>query len=252
MTDPIDRQTPPARTAKIAAAALFAVALGLAPAFAQSGKDQGKEPSKPPGRETQKPEAQKPDPKLPAAPEAPGAEAAKPATKPVARIPQTAQEKAKLLADLYAQLAAAEDEEQAKKFTGAIERLWVQSGSDTVSLLLDRAAHAGKEKKLELAQKLLDATVSLAPDYAEGFNQRAYFHFTLNNFDAAVGDLRRVLALDPNHYKALEGLAQIWRETGNKKGAYGVLKRLIEVHPFAAGAKTAHDELKREVDGQGI
>ena len=117
---------------------------------------------------------------------------------------------------------------------------------------MERSAIALRKNQPELAQKLLDRVVALAPDYAEGFNQRAYFHFVRNNFDAAVGDLRRVLALDPNHYKALEGLAQIWRETGNKKGALGVIKQLIDVHPFASGAKSTYDELKREVEGQGI
>lgn len=168
------------------------------------------------------------------------------------RPPQTAAEKARRLADLYAQLATAEDEEAAKKYASAIERLWTQSGSDTVNLLIERAQQAQKKKDMELAKKLLDHVVALAPDYPEAFNQRAYFHFTQNNYEAAVGDLRRVLALDPNHYKALEGLVQIWREVGNKKAAYGVLKQLMDVHPFAAGVKAMYEELKREADGQGI
>ncbi len=166
--------------------------------------------------------------------------------------PQTAEEKARRLADHYAQLATAEDEETAKRHASVIERLWLQSGSDTVGLLLDRAAQAQKKKKPAIALKLLDQVTSLAPDYPEAFNQRAYFHFTEGNYDAAVGDLRRVIALDPNHYKALEGLAQIWRETGNKKGAYGVMKQLMDVYPHASGAKAIFEELKREVDGQGI
>ncbi len=136
---------------------------------------------------------------------------------PAPRAPQTADEKNKALADLYAQLQAAEDEEAAKRIAASIERLWTYSGSDTVNLLIQRSNKAIKEQKKELAQKLLDAAVELAPDFTEAFSQRAYFHFTQNNYDAAVGDLRRVLALDPYHYKALEGLAQIWRETGNKR-----------------------------------
>ncbi len=171
---------------------------------------------------------------------------------PSLKPPQTAAEKARQLADLYALLATAESEEAAAKYASAIQRLWAFSGSDTTNLLLERAGAAIKQKRFELAEKLLDYAVTLSPDYTEAFSQRAYFHFSQNNFDAAVGDLRRVIALDPNHFKALEGLAQIWRETGNKKGALGVLKQLLEVHPFASGAKTAVEELEREVEGQGI
>ena len=168
------------------------------------------------------------------------------------KLPQTAEEKRRQLADLYAQLAAAENEEEAGKLAESIERLWRLSGSDTVNLLISRAAKVIGEKRNDLAEQLLDRAVTLAPDYTEGFSQRAFFHFSQNNFTSALGDLRRVLALDPNHYKAMEGIVQIWRETGNKKGAYEVLKQLLEVHPFAPGAKQTYDELKRDVEGRGI
>lgn len=168
------------------------------------------------------------------------------------KLPQTADEKRRALSDLYAQLAAAGSEEEAGKLAENIERLWRLSGSDTVNLLISRAAKVTAEKRVDLAEKLLDQAVALAPDYTESFSQRAFFHFSQSNTTAALGDLRRVLALDPNHFKAMEGLVQIWRETGNKKSAYEVLKQLLDVHPFAAGAKQAYDELKREVEGRGI
>lgn len=168
------------------------------------------------------------------------------------KLPQTAEEKRRALSDLYAQLAAAGSEEEAGKLAEGIERLWRLSGSDTVNLLISRAAKVTGEKRTELAEKLLDNAVALAPDYTESFSQRAFFHFSQSNMTAALGDLRRVLALDPNHFKAMEGLVQIWRETGNKKAAYEVLKQLLDVHPFAPGARQAHDELKREVEGRGI
>lgn len=168
------------------------------------------------------------------------------------KLPQTAEEKRRQLSDLYAQLAAAESEDAATKLAASIERLWRHSGSDTASLLISRAAKVAAEKRTELAEKLLDRAVTIAPDYTEGFSQRAFFHYSQNNMTAALGDLRRVLALDPNHFKAMEGIVQIWRDTGNKKGAYEVLKQLLDVHPYAAGAKQAYEELKREVEGRGI
>lgn len=168
------------------------------------------------------------------------------------KLPQTAEEKSRSLNDLYAKLATAENEDEAKKLAGQIERLWRHSGSDTANLLVSRALKVAGEKRNELALRLFDHAIELAPDYTEAFTQRAFFHFTQSNMHAAVGDLRRVLALDPNHFKAMEGLAQIWRDSGNKKGAYEVTKQLLDVHPFAAGAKQNFDELKRAVEGQGI
>jgi tetratricopeptide (TPR) repeat protein len=68
----------------------------------------------------------------------------------------------------------------------------------------------------------------------------------------ALGDLRRALALDPNHFKALDGLGQILREIGQKKAALKAFKQLLEVHPYWSGAQQLVDELAREVEGQGI
>jgi Tfp pilus assembly protein PilF len=117
---------------------------------------------------------------------------------------------------------------------------------------MERSSKAVAEKKNELALKLLDSVVELAPDFTEAWNRRAFVYFMQNDVDRALGDLRRALALDPNHFKALDGLAQILREIGQKKAALKAFKQLIEVHPYWAGVKQAIEELEREVEGQGI
>jgi tetratricopeptide (TPR) repeat protein len=167
-------------------------------------------------------------------------------------MPKTPAERDKTLSDLYALLATADDEESAKAITDAIERVWLHSGSATIDLLMERASKAISEKKLDLALKLLDYVVELAPDFAEAWNRRAYVYFVRNDIERALGDLRRTLALDPNHYKALDGLGQILREIGQKKAALKAFKQLLEVHPYWSGAKQTASELEREVDGQGI
>ena len=167
-------------------------------------------------------------------------------------VPKTPAEREKALSELYAQLAAAEDEAAAQKFAGQIERLWLDARSDTVALLMERGLNAAHAKNFDLSLKLLDAVVELQPDYAEGWNRRAYVHFLNNDVQHALGDLRRVLALDPNHFKALDGLVQVLRDIGEKKAALAAMRTLLEVHPYWKGAKQAIDELARDVEGRGI
>lgn len=167
-------------------------------------------------------------------------------------LPSTPEERERVLSNLYAHLATAETEERAKEVSQTIERLWLYSGSDTINLLMDRAQKAVGEKNYDLALRFLDNIVVLAPDYAEGWNRRAYVYFLKNDVQRSLGDLRRVLALEPNHFKALEGLAQILREIGQKKAALQVFKQLLAVNPYYSGARQAVDELSRDVDGQGI
>ena len=167
-------------------------------------------------------------------------------------LPKTPAEREKTLSDLYALLATADDEETAKAITDAIERVWLHSGSATIDVLMERSIKAMSQKKVDLALKLLDSVVDLAPDYTEAWNRRAYVHFVRKDTERALGDLRRALALDPNHFKALDGLAQILREIGQKKPALKAFRQLLDVHPYWSGAKEAVEELEREVDGQGI
>lgn len=166
--------------------------------------------------------------------------------------PRTPAEREKALSDLYAHLATADSDTSAKAVATSIERLWMNSSSDTVALLMERAIAAVHKKKPEVALRILDEVVALAPDYAEGWNQRAYIHFTQNQVQQALGDIRRVLALDPNHFKALDGLVHVLKEIGQKKGALAAAKKLLEVYPFHDGTQALHDELAREVEGRAL
>lgn len=167
-------------------------------------------------------------------------------------LPDSAAERAKMLDNLYALLATAEDEQAAEQTANAIFKLWAKSGSDTVTVLMARALKAVQDKNNGLALRLFDAIVEQAPDYAEGWSQRAHVLYLEGEVHRALGDLRRALALDPNHFRALSALGHILREHGEKNGALAAYRKLLEVHPFAEGAKKAVEDLEREVRGQGI
>ena len=167
-------------------------------------------------------------------------------------IPVHAEKRAVLREDLYALLATAANEKEAIQIAAQIERIWRTSGSDTVSVLLTRATRALKAKDQKLALTLLDSVVELAPDNAEAWNRRAFIHYSSKNFRAAVGDLRRALALDKNHFKALDGLASIFQQIGDDAKALRVYEQLRDIHPFWPGLDKAYESLKGKVQGRGI
>lgn len=175
-----------------------------------------------------------------------------PAAKKKPLVPETPEEREKALGNLYAHLATAADSTEAGAVSSAIEVMWVQSGSDTVSLLLQRATTAMSEKDNPLARQLFDAVVELAPDFAEGFARRAYFLYTEDDSLGALGDLRRVLALEPNHYRALDGIATILYNLGEKRAALKALQQLEQVHPHWPGLEDSLKSMAAEVEGQGI
>ena len=157
-----------------------------------------------------------------------------------------------LMNKFYDRLAGAEDAQSAGMLENAIEIMWARSGSDTVDLLMARSLDAVKDQDPDLALELLDSVTEMAPKYTEGWNRKAYVHFSQKQYARALQDLRQALTLDPRHFKAIDGLANVLREIGDKKRALQIYRTLLKVHPFWHGAKPAIEELQREVEGQRI
>jgi tetratricopeptide (TPR) repeat protein len=166
--------------------------------------------------------------------------------------PKSADEVPKTLDSLYAFLATEADHRKGGDIGAAIEKLWRYTGGDTVNLLIDRAEGFSMKNESERGLPLADAAVDLAPDYAEAWSHRAYLYYRMQNYAAALGDMRRTLALEPNHFRALDGMAKILVLLGEKKAALAAYEKLLIIHPNIEGGKEAYDELKKEVEGQGI
>ena len=167
-------------------------------------------------------------------------------------IPKQTAKRVRLRDDLYALLATAPNATEAKKIAAQIRRIWSTTGSDTVSLLMSRAGRALKAKDKKLALSLLDHVVDLAPDHADAWHRRGFVHYSMKNFRAAVGDLRRAVTLDKSHFKVLDGLATIFQEMGDDAAALKFYDELSRVHPHFPGLKDAHEKLQRKVEGRGI
>lgn len=167
-------------------------------------------------------------------------------------LPDSIGDKNKLLHDLYDQLSRTAGADEAKIVTGAIERLWLRSGSDTIDLLMVRTAKMMQDQEHDIALDLLDSIIELAPEYPEAWARRAAVLFAKKDFRQSLESLRHALALDPSHYKAIEGLGLIMQELGDKEAALKAFRRVLKIHPHLDDAVQAVKELSREVEGQGI
>ena len=161
-------------------------------------------------------------------------------------------ERPKMLGQLYEQLPKARDAQAAAPIIEAIEDLWRLSGSPTVDLLMSRAERLAKEEDLDLALKIIGATVDLAPDEAEAWHLRAKVHYLRKDYELAIADLKRALDRDPLHYGANNDLGVALEAIGAKKEALQAYRKAIAVNPFLGETKRAVEELRREVEGQDI
>ncbi len=107
-------------------------------------------------------------------------------------------------------------------------------------------------KKFDVALDFLDQVVTLSPAYAEGWNRRATVHFMMNNFRKSMADINRTLSLEPRHFGALSGLAQILKGSGHKERALDAWARVLDVYPMMRSAQKEVAELSEELAGEGI
>ncbi len=165
---------------------------------------------------------------------------------PAARTP------AATLDRLFQRLHDATSPEEAKGIASLIQRRWARSGSDTADLLMTRAQQALKSKQTELAIELLDRVVSLQPDWAEAWNQRANALYIAGDPLRSMVDIGEALKREPRHYGAMMGLGIILRQQGDDKGAMIAFRRALAVYLELDTARKAVDSLRYEVDGREI
>ncbi|MBI1622531.1 tetratricopeptide repeat protein [Aquamicrobium zhengzhouense] len=153
---------------------------------------------------------------------------------------------------LFAELKRAQNENAAKRISSRIVKQWSLSGSANIDLLMQWAQKAMEADKTDVALDLLDQVVTLAPDYAEGWNRRATLHFMKQDYAKAMADIGHVLELEPRHFGALAGMAEILREDDRKEAALRAYQRLLDIYPMMREAQTELGKLADELAGQGI
>ncbi|OWJ76424.1 hypothetical protein CDV49_14950 [Haematobacter genomosp. 1] len=133
-----------------------------------------------------------------------------------------------------------------------LQREWSRSGSASMDLLLQRGRDAMETGDTQEAIEHLTALTDHAPDFAEGWNALASAYFQAGKFGPAVDDIRRTLALNPNHYGALSGLGMILEDMGYDASARDAYRAAQAIHPHQPDIEKAVERLDREMSGQAL
>lgn len=155
------------------------------------------------------------------------------------------------LGTLFERLEAAADLAEAGLIANEVILRFHQSGNETVDILMERVVQSIRVKQTALALDLVNAVIILEPDFAEGWNKRAHLHFMMGAMGKSISDIEKVLALQPRHFGALNGLGIILQRLDRKDHALQVYSELLKIHPFLENAQKAHDALSEELGGRG-
>ena len=148
---------------------------------------------------------------------------------------------------LFDRIREAPNEMAARPLSNELWALWTLAPDAQAQELLERGMRArGSYNYLE-ARDAFDRLTEYCPEYAEGFNQRAFVNFLTQNFTAALVDLDRAIELSPRHVGAISGKALTLIGLGREEEAQEVLREAVGLNPWLS-----ERHLLKEPDGEDL
>lgn len=136
------------------------------------------------------------------------------------------------LAQLHADLAQSSGQAEAQALTAQLWALWTDAPDDKAQALLDEGMRKRAGFDFLGARDVLDGLVEYCPEFAEGYNQRAFANYLRQDFSAALVDLDRALEINPQHIGALSGKGLTLLGLGRDAEAQEVLRMAVALNPW--------------------
>ena len=111
-------------------------------------------------------------------------------------------------------------------------QLWAAAPNAQAQDLLDTGMSRRASYDFLGALEAFDRLVAYCPDYAEGYNQRAFVNFLRHDFAAALPDLDKALDLSPAHVAAMSGRALTLLALGQVDAAREDMDRALALNPW--------------------
>ena len=152
-----------------------------------------------------------------------------------------ADQKDSRLNNLFDELFLSNDNMQASSILADIWNIWSIAENVEAQKIFDEGNKMMDRGSLEEAIALFTQVIDLKPDFAEGWNKRATVLFLKGELEASILDIQKTLELEPRHFGALDGLAEIYLIQDDLLGAAATYKRILEIIPTS---KKSQDRLK--------
>lgn len=128
----------------------------------------------------------------------------------------------------------------------ALWSVWFRAGKNCqANRQLVHAAEAMSKREFDTALACCDQAVSLDPDFAEAYNQRAIAHYLREEFQKSIDDCWRATERMPCHFGAWAGMGHCYAHLGNHEQALEAYQRALEINPHLDCVREAVKALNR-------
>ena len=187
-------------------------------------------------------------PRIDVAPEDVPLEATEPDTPDYSKLPPSAERQARL-DGLFTRLGAESDADTANLIAEEIWAIWLDSGSASVNLVLRRGSDAQAKGDAVLARRMFDHTTTLSPQFAEGWARSSRLALEDKNFDRALNEAIKTLALEPRHFYALWTMGNVFEQLGRNEDALEAYREANKLYPELKAVKERLEEMEKDVEG---
>jgi tetratricopeptide (TPR) repeat protein len=147
-------------------------------------------------------------------------------------------------------LKAAPDTQVAGELEDQIIHSWVQAGTPAVTLLMSRGLRLLQAGQDDDAIESFTDAITLSPDLAEAYHQRAIARYHAGDAAGAIRDLQETIKREPRDFAAFRTLADIATSREDWKGAYAAWQKVMEIDPKTQGGAERLRDLKRKAVGE--
>ena len=152
--------------------------------------------------------------------------------------------------ELVGALKNAGGETEAAVLEAHLRQLWLEAGTPAVTLLMARGLRDLKAGANQEAERDFDSAVTLDPNIAEAYDQRATARFRQGKVADAIRDIQEALKREPRDFLAWRQLAEIAEARQDWPGALAAWQKLMALDPKTPGGDAKLKELRRRALGE--
>jgi tetratricopeptide (TPR) repeat protein len=127
----------------------------------------------------------------------------------------------------------------------ALWNIWHRSGKPEVDARLQDGLVAMQRGAFEEAVAIFTEVIEMAPDFAEGYNKRATTYYLMQEYEKAIRDCDKTIALNPIHFGALSGAGLCYLGRRNLVKALDYFERAIAVNPNMLQIQRYVEDIKK-------
>lgn len=134
----------------------------------------------------------------------------------------------------------------------ALWSIWHRSGISEVDARLQDGIAEMQGGAFARAVEIFTEVITMAPNFAEGYNKRATTYYLMQEFERSIEDCEKTIALNPVHFGALSGTGLNYLGLRDLRKAMAFFERAVAVNPNMPQIQTYIETIRKFLRDQSL